>query len=216
MTRTKVKRIVPKRTRERAFFAAGEVVAGVDEVGRGSWAGPVVAAAVVLEPQYRIRRAYDSKLMSAVERASAAERIAQRSRCYGVGVVEVAEINRYGLSWAVAQSGLRALAQLAIRPTKVLLDGNWNYLRTHYECETIVGGDCYELCIAAASIVAKVHRDALMQELDRRYPGYAFASNKGYGTAAHRKALAEAGVCDVHRTQWNPVARRLQETLPFD
>lgn len=189
------------------------MVAGVDEVGRGAWAGPLVAAAVVLPPDYRITRLRDSKLLSADTRTKLDLRIREKAVAFGIGTVEVEELNRNGFPWALRQSGLRAIRELAPPPDRVLLDGHHDYLAGEYECETIIGGDGTELCIAAASIVAKVHRDALMTELADQHPEYGFADHKGYGTSKHRQALQTHGPCDHHRSQWKPINELLQQQL---
>lgn len=204
---------VPKRTHELWLSGDNAVVAGVDEVGRGAWAGPVAAAAVVLDPGYRLRKVKDSKLLSAADRQAMVERIYAKSRAVGVGVVELCELNHYGLSWAVKHSGLRALEALNVTPDHVLLDGHWNPYDGAYECTTIVKGDASELCIAAASVIAKVYRDRLMEGLERQHPGYGFAAHKGYGTPEHQAALKEHGICGAHRTRWSPVIETMQATL---
>lgn len=188
-------------------------MAGVDEVGRGAWAGPLVAAAVILPPEYRLTRLRDSKLLTADMRTRLDVRIREKAVAFGIGVVEVEELNRNGFPWALRQSGMRAIRELAPPPDRILLDGRHDYLAGEHECETIVGGDGTELCIAAASIVAKVHRDGLMKGLSDGYPEYGFADHKGYGTPVHRRALKEHGPCDQHRSQWKPVNDLLQQQL---
>lgn len=191
----------------------GCVVAGVDEVGRGAWAGPVVAGAVILDPEYRIKKARDSKLMKASDRLRLAVRIRRHAIASGVGVATLEEVNQYGLSWAIKQSGLRAIEALGQRPDRVLLDGHYNYFPNDLPCDTMIDGDAHELCIATASIIAKVHRDGLMAELDERFPGYHLASNKGYGTMAHRRAIEKLGVAEIHRTGWRPIAAAMQAAI---
>ena len=215
LKKTLKQRRVPGRKRELAFFEQGKLVAGVDEVGRGAWAGPVVAAAVILPADYRIKKVRDSKLLTALERERLAERIYGRALSVGVGEASIEEINQQGLSWAIRQSGLRAVEALRPRPDCVLLDGNWNYFPRELACHTIVDGDAHELCIAAASVIAKVHRDARMRELHGQYPEFGFALNKGYGTKHHQFALKEIGPSPVHRLQWAPVASLLQASLPL-
>ena len=185
----------------------------MDEVGRGAWAGPLVAAAVVLPADYRLRQLRDSKLLTPAARGKLDQRIREKAVAFGVGVVAVEELNRNGFPWALRQSGVRAIRELAPAPDCVLLDGHYDYLAGEFACETIVGGDGTELCIAAASIVAKVHRDGLMVELHETYPAYGFAAHKGYGTAAHRAALEQHGPCDLHRSQWKPINELLQQQL---
>jgi ribonuclease HII len=198
----------PRRLKETAWLEEGRLVAGVDEVGRGAWAGPLVAAAVVLPPDFRVRKIRDSKMLKAVDRERLATRIYEVAEV-GVGVVEVAEINQVGFAWALKESGRRALAALPNEPGQVLLDGHYDYLADYYECETIIGGDATELCIAAASVVAKVHRDALMVEIDGMFPDFAFGRHKGYGTPDHQHAIAEHGPCAQHRKNWKPFQAQL-------
>ena len=209
------KRTIPGRKRELAFLEQGQLVAGVDEVGRGAWAGPVVAAAVILSPDYRIKKVRDSKLLTALERERLADRIYERSQAVGIGEVSIDDINQNGLSWAIKEAGIRAVEALKLQPDCVLLDGNWNYFASRVECTTIVDGDAYELCISAASVIAKVHRDARMRELHHQYPEFNFALNKGYGTKGHQSALRELGPTPAHRLQWAPVVSLLQAELPI-
>jgi ribonuclease HII len=202
----------PQRVRELALLDRG-LVAGVDEVGRGAWAGPLVAAAVVLEPEYRVRKVYDSKQMTRKAREQAARRIRHSAKGIGVGVVEVTEMNQFGFTWALQQAGLRAVRDLPESPDHVLLDGHHAYLE-EISCETIVHGDAKELCIAAASVIAKVHRDQMMRQLDRQFRSYGFRKNMGYGTAYHRRKLQYAGPCAAHRMRWQPIHKLMQQELP--
>lgn len=201
----------PQRWHETQLTASGHLVAGLDEVGRGALAGPVVAAAVVLGEELPAG-INDSKLLTPRERERLAMAI-QQTALVGIGSSPVREINAGGLSRAIRLAGWRALRNLPQTPTRVLLDGSWNYLPRSYHCQTIVKGDAHELCIAAASVVAKVHRDALMQALDRRYPGYYLGVHKGYGTAKHQQALREHGVSAIHRLTYQPVSQALQATI---
>ncbi len=203
----------PGRVVERRLGAGGLLVAGVDEVGRGAWAGPLVAAAVILPDPCRLPGIRDSKLLTAGQRERLAGRIRSKALAIGIGTVSIDEFNRHGFPWALRECGLRSLRELGLRPDHVLLDGHYDYFRGAIGCETIVGGDGTERCIAAASIVAKVHRDALMRELDDAFPGYGFAEHKGYGTPAHRRALAARGPVEIHRAQWRPVYEQLQRQL---
>lgn len=203
----------PRRERELAWHGQGLIVAGVDEVGRGAWAGPLVSAAVVLTSDCQLADVRDSKLMTPAARERSAELIRKQSAGVGIGVVEIAELNQRGLAWSLREAGLRALRKLPQEPGKILLDGHHDYFAGQRECETIVGGDAIELCIAAASIVAKVHRDGLMVELHEAYPAYGFAAHKGYGTPRHRAALKAHGPCDLHRSQWKPINELLQQQL---
>lgn len=185
------------------------VTAGVDEVGRGPLAGPVVAAAVIFDPAApRIRGLRDSKRVPPDERERLAERIRGRALAWAVGAAEVEEIDRLNIFHASLLAMTRALAALPIAPRRILVDG-LHCPPCGIPGEAIVGGDDNVTSISAASIVAKVHRDALMVALDRDYPGYGFASHKGYTTRAHLAALDCLGACPVHRRSFAPVRRCL-------
>jgi ribonuclease HII len=190
---------------------AGRVIVGIDEVGRGSWAGPVTAAAVILPPRQYLSGLADSKLLSPVDRASLDRRIRRLAVAVGVGWASHDEVNEFGLSWAVKQSGRRALADLGAPFDVVILDGNHNYLREEQESYTFVKADQKIASVAAASIVAKVARDRYLERLDGCYPGYALASNKGYPAPAHLDGLRQLGPCAIHRTSWRPFERLAQE-----
>ena len=187
------------------FYAEGcEIVAGVDEVGRGSWAGPVTAAAVVLPRNIRIVGVTDSKQLTAVDRLRLNRVIKQRALAVGLGWSSPAEIDAHGLTWAVRQSGLRALQSMKVDYQAVLLDGNHNYLRDHCRSQAVIKADGRCLSVAAASIVAKVARDNFMHYQHRLYPQFGFATNVGYGTAAHRRAVRD-GLSPLHRRLFQPV-----------
>ncbi|HEY2004428.1 MAG TPA: ribonuclease HII [Candidatus Saccharimonadia bacterium] len=195
----------PTHKHARALMAAGyPLVAGIDEVGRGCWAGPVVAAAVVLPDSCRLPGVHDSKLLTAAQRTACARLIKHRALAVGIGWVSVAEIDAHGLSWAVQQSGLRALYGLRYPYHAILLDGNHNYLRELFVSQAIIKGDQLSLQIAAASVVAKVARDNYMILQHKLYPEYDFASNKGYGTPHHAAAVRER-LSPLHRRLFKPV-----------
>jgi ribonuclease HII len=205
---------VPSVRLEARYWEAGELVAGVDEVGRGSWAGPVTFAAVVLPRSRRIYKLRDSKLLHPGERERLADRVHQLALAVGIGHAGNDEIDRVGMSLAMRRAAQRAVDALPLRPDALLLDGSWDFLAgygTHNR--TIVAGDAYSASIAAASIVAKVARDRLMVEAAPGRPAYAFHSNKGYPSPEHRRALADHGPCDLHRASWAPVSALLQPTL---
>jgi ribonuclease HII len=182
------------------------VVAGVDEVGVGPLAGPVVAAAVVLPEHPDLPGLDDSKRVPAPARERLAEAIHAQALHVGVGVVDVAEVDRVNVYHAALAAMRRAVEGLAAPPDHVLVDAR-TIPGIAAQQTPLVGGDGKDASIAAASIVAKVHRDALMVALDRRYPGYGFASHKGYGTAAHLAALRRLGPCPVHRRSFAPVSQ---------
>jgi len=181
------------------------LVAGVDEAGRGPLAGPVVAAAVVLDPDCIPEGIDDSKVLSAAKRARICAEILACARV-GVGICTVEEIDSLNIFWATMLAMTRAVAALEIPPAFVLVDGNrcpdWSH-----QSHAVVGGDALCLSIAAASIVAKHRRDTMMIELDALHPGYGWASNKGYGAKVHQEALRTLGPTPHHRRSFAPVAQ---------
>ena len=204
----------PSLRHERAHWDAGAVVAGVDEVGCGAWAGPVTYAAVVLPRTRRMYKLRDSKMLTPEERELLAGRLWRFALAIGIGHAGNDEIDRLGMSMARRLAARRAVQDLPLRPDVLLLDGSWDFLSdygTHNE--RLVRGDARCASIAAASIVAKVTRDQLMRELAPGHPAYAFASNKGYPTPTHREALATFGPCDLHRRSWTPIAALDQLSL---
>ncbi|HET7371285.1 MAG TPA: ribonuclease HII [Gammaproteobacteria bacterium] len=187
--------------------------AGVDEVGRGPLAGPVVAAAVILDPgATRINCLRDSKRVPPDERERLAARIKARALGWGVGIAEVEEIDRINIFHASLLAMARAIAALPVEPRRLLVDG-LHCPQGSIPSQAIVGGDDRVVSISAASIIAKVHRDALMAELDARWPGYGFASHKGYSTPQHFAALDALGACPIHRRSFAPVRRCLDLAL---
>jgi ribonuclease HII len=200
--------IRPSLRRERALWAAGcQVVAGVDEAGRGPLAGPVFAAAVVLRPDGpRLRGIRDSKTMTAAERAAAAVRIRRQALAWALGAASVREIDHYNILRASVRAMRRALARLRLPTDRVLLDG---LAVPDLGCvhDAIVDGDAHCLSIAAASVLAKVARDRLMTALGRRYPAFAWEENKGYATAGHLAALGVAGPTRHHRLSFQPLSQ---------
>lgn len=184
--------------------------AGVDEAGRGPLAGPVVAAAVILDDLQPIRGLADSKTLSASRRDKLYEQIMATSLCCAVGQASVAEIDALNILQASLLAMQRAVQGLRLRPTKVLVDGN-RLPRLPMLAEAIVGGDASIPAISAASIVAKVTRDRWCEQYHQHYPQYGFASHKGYGTAEHLAALQLHGACPEHRRSFAPVARVLAE-----
>jgi ribonuclease HII len=180
-------------------------VAGVDEAGRGPLAGPVVAAAVVLDPKCVPDGIDDSKVLTAAKRADLCARLLECARV-GVGVASVEEIDTLNIFWATMLAMTRAVDALGFVPAFVLVDGNrcpdWGH-----QSHAVVGGDALCLSIAAASIVAKHRRDCMMTELDMAFPGYGWASNKGYAAKVHQEALRRLGPTPHHRRSFAPVAQ---------
>jgi ribonuclease HII len=178
------------------------LVAGVDEAGRGPWAGPVVAAAVILDRRNFPAGLNDSKKLSEAARTRlSAELLGQ---WHGIGIASVAEIDTLNIHWATMLAMERAVAALGVAPAHVLVDGN-RLPRWPHAATAIIKGDGRSLSIAAASIIAKVTRDRMMVALDAEFPGYGWAANKGYGTAAHQRGLAEYGVTPHHRRSFAPI-----------
>lgn len=176
-------------------------IAGIDEVGRGPLAGPVYAACVVLPDDFDVLGIYDSKKISEKKREALSEVIRERAVAYGLGIADSSEIDEINILEATKLAMKRAVDEcsekLGAKPDYLLVDAL--KLDSGIPCEAIVKGDEKSLSIAAASIVAKVARDKYMEELDEKYPGYGFASNKGYGTAAHYEGLRNIGISDIHR-----------------
>ena len=192
---------------EREAWSQGfRLVAGVDEVGRGPLAGPVVAAAVILDPARRIPGLRDSKLLTEAERERLAEEIRIRALAVGVAEVDAPTIDRINILESTRLAMREALALLDTPPELVLIDAV-RLPPLGYPQRAIIKGDRRSASIAAASIVAKVHRDRLMAEWDRHYPGYGFAEHKGYGTNTHQAALRRYGPCPLHRMRFVNVRR---------
>jgi ribonuclease HII len=187
----------------------GARIAGVDEAGRGPLAGPVVAAAVILDPRRRIRGLADSKTLAPAERERLAPIIRARALCFGVGVADRDEIDCLNILQATMLAMRRALLALPIAPTHVRIDGNRCPCVTDlpFACtlEAIVAGDARVASISAASILAKTYRDALMRALDACYPGFQLGVHKGYGTPAHLDALRARAPSPLHRRSFSPV-----------
>ena len=199
-----LKRLKCTQKFEKVALATGaKLIAGVDEVGRGSLFGPVVAGAVILEPGYRIKGLRDSKLLDAATREKLAERIRQHAIAYAVAAVDVARIDQLNIYWASLLAMRQAVAQLMPAPDHLLIDA----VRIDWECPqtNIIHGDALSISIAAASIIAKVARDELIRCWDPVYPQYDLASNKGYRSPKHLAALKEFGPTPLHRLSFAPV-----------
>jgi ribonuclease HII len=188
---------------------ADTILAGVDEAGRGPLAGPVVAAAVILDSSHPISGLADSKALSAARREELARQIRVHASAWALGMASVEEIDRLNILQATLLAMQRAVQALAISPALVLVDGN---CAPQLVCQvrTVVRGDASVQAISAASILAKVARDAMLTDLDSLYPGYGFAVHKGYPTAVHLRALEALGPTPVHRRSFGPVRRLLE------
>lgn len=210
---------------ERELWATGDtVVVGVDEVGRGAWAGPLTVGAAVVPRDRRVYKIRDSKLLTETEREALFSRIADWCQAWAVGHASPAECDELGMSEAQRLAARRALETLGAKPDQVLVDGKWDFVGG---AQRIVGGDRTSLSIAAASILAKVTRDRIMRSQAGQYPGYNFEANKGYPCPVHKAALQAMGPSSIHRRSWvfmdylmwNGVERyrrpELQPELPF-
>jgi ribonuclease HII len=211
--------IRPDLSQETALWAAGiERIAGVDEAGRGAWAGPVAAGAVVFAPEPglcgRLEGVRDSKQMSPADRERWAAVIRAAALDWGVGFASCEEIDALGIVPATRLAMQRAMEKLALAPQHLLVD----FMRLPdipIPQTPLVKGDARSLSIAAAAVLAKTARDAWMGALDARYPGYGFACHKGYGTPGHQEALALLGCCPEHRRSYEPIARLGESPEPI-
>ena len=209
MSRSESKQIsCPTFDLETTAFAEGfDVVAGIDEAGRGPWAGPVVAAAVVLDATNIPAGLNDSKKLSPARRDELFDVITASAEV-GIGIAEVALIDDRNILQATMWAMTEGLRLLPVNPELALIDGN-RAPKISCPARTLVKGDAVSFSIAAASIIAKVTRDRMMTELDAQFPGYDFARHKGYGTAIHQDALARLGPCPAHRRSFAPIRAML-------
>jgi ribonuclease HII len=193
----------PTLMHERGLWAEGaEVVVGVDEVGRGAWAGPLVIGAAVVPRDRRIYKLRDSKMLTEGEREAMFDRVAHWCEDWSLGVVTHDECDELGMSAALALAAQRALASLARPPDRVLLDGSVDFVGGGMT-RTIVKGDATCVSIAAASILAKVSRDRMMRVEAEHFPGFEFHANKGYPCPRHRMAITAFGPTTIHRRSWS-------------
>ena len=210
-------RPIPDFATERALMNSGATfVAGMDEVGRGAIAGPVMVGVVVVDRGIVMSGEIphglaDSKLLSEKRREALVDPVRQWCVSWAVGAAEATEIDEVGIMSALQLAGERALAQLSVHPDVVIVDGPLDWLSnssttdSHRGPRVVTQVKADQVCasVAAASIVSKVHRDHLMVDLHEQFPAYGWASNKGYGSALHRQAITDHGVCDFHRRSWN-------------
>lgn len=198
------KKFVEMTSFERDIRKQGfQLIAGIDEAGRGPLAGPVVAAAVILPEEFYLPGIDDSKKLSEQSREEYFAYIQSEAIAVGVGIIDAQEIDSINILEAAKKAMLNAVSQLTVSPDYLLVDAV--KLETPYPAEALIKGDARSVTIAAASIIAKVTRDRLMKEIDKEYPHYGFASNMGYGTAAHLDALRTYGVTPYHRRSFSPV-----------
>ena len=186
-----------------------DMICGVDEAGRGPWAGPVTAAAVILDPNAPILGLTDSKKISEKKRFALDPEIKDKAAYWCVAHAEPTEIDTLNIREATFLAMQRAIAGLGIKPSRILIDGNALPEDLPAPAEAIIKGDLNEPAISAASILAKTERDRLMVDFDAAYPEFGFAGHKGYGTAAHADALKRLGPCPIHRTSFAPVRRAM-------
>jgi ribonuclease HII len=200
--RKALKASAPGLGRERALWAQGhDVVVGLDEVGKGAWAGPLTVGAAVVPKDRRINKIRDSKMLTEAEREAMFDRIAGWCDAWSVGHASQAECDDLGMSDAQRLATRRALDGLGVKVDRVLLDGNWDFVGGGV-AQKVVKGDATCLSIAAASILAKVTRDRIMRALAANYPGYDFDRNKGYPCPRHKAALQAWGPSAIHRRSW--------------
>ena len=224
--RPSLKRRSPGLAVERELWSADSiVVVGVDEVGRGAWAGPISVGAAVVPKDKRVYKIRDSKMLTEPEREALFDRIAEWCQSWSVGHASAEECDELGMSDAQRLAARRALEGLADDPDHILVDGNWDFVGG---ARRIVGGDRSSLSIAAASILAKVTRDRIMKEMAPAFPGYNFEANKGYPCPIHKATLQAAGPSSIHRRSWvfmdhlmwNGLERHVrpdaQQELPFE
>ncbi|MBC7693731.1 MAG: ribonuclease HII [Methylotenera sp.] len=220
-----IKRPRPDVSYEREVGFELRIVAGVDEVGRGCLAGPVVAAAVILPKDPALydkrkvswlKKVTDSKLVDSDTRAELAPLIKAWARGWSVGQADVAEIDRINIHHASHLAMVRAITTLQHSAEHILVDGKFIPKDLPCPSTAIIKGDQKSLSIACASILAKVHRDEMMRAYDATYPGYSFGVHKGYGTPMHARAIQSLGICDIHRRSFAPVAQVVAALLQMD
>ena len=212
MRSSKYSRAEPATQQAALVWHVPGLVAGVDEAGRGPLAGPVVAAAVILDDLQPIKGLADSKILTALRREKLFDEIRAKALCCSIAEASVEEIDQLNILQATLLAMRRAVAGLRLKPSKVLVDGN-RLPVLDVLAEAIVKGDATVPAISAASILAKVHRDRWCAELDQQYPQYGFARHKGYGTAEHLAALRAHGACPQHRKTFRPVTDVLSGVL---
>ncbi|MFZ4631617.1 MAG: ribonuclease HII [Patescibacteria group bacterium] len=202
---------------EHNFFKLGHnFIGGVDEAGRGPLAGPVVAACVVIDKNFKIDSddlalVADSKKLSAKKREKLFSIIKEKVLAVEIGVVDNLTIDKINILQASFLAMRRAIKKLKIEPDYILVDGNFKIPKLEKPQTAIIGGDAKVFCIAAASIIAKVSRDWMMSEIDKEYPEYEFSKHKGYGTKAHFAKIAELGPCPLHRFSFSPIKEMVKK-----
>jgi ribonuclease HII len=181
------------------------MLVGIDEVGRGCWAGPVTAGAVILKPRHTLAELKDSKQLTRLQREQLAVQIRAQAVAFGIGWADPAEVDTHGLTMAVRLAMERALAAITLPYREIVIDGSFNFLKGNPKARALVKADGFLSCVSAASILAKVARDQFMRDIAGQFPGYGFENHVGYGVRAHEAALRELGVCKLHRRSFKPV-----------
>jgi ribonuclease HII len=198
---------------DKGFYDKGlRFVAGVDEAGRGSLAGPVAAAVVILSKDIKIPDLNDSKRLSEKKRKRLFNVIKEKALAYSVKIVDNGVVDKINILQATFLAMAKAISNLRIKPDLCLIDGNYKVPNVTFAQSAIVGGDAKSACIAAASILAKVTRDRLMYDYARQYPLYEFEKHKGYGTKKHIEAIKQHGICSIHRVTFAPIREMLSQT----
>lgn len=207
--------IIPNTRLEELLWQKGYVnVAGVDEAGKGPYAGPVTAGAVIIHsPSQVVSSVRDSKLMNAQQREDAFEKICKKSSAFGIGIVEAEEIDVIGIDWAVKKAMMMAVQQIEknfnLQISYIIVDGSKTKPLDTYLSQRILKGGLYHYSISAGSILAKVTRDRIMVQLSKKYPKYEFEKHMGYGTKLHQNLLQTYGPCEIHRKSYAPIKKLL-------
>ncbi len=213
--RTALRAKAPSLSVERSLWEGGHrVVVGVDEVGRGAWAGPISVGVAVVPQDRRVYKIRDSKMLTEAEREALFDRIAGWCQAWSVGHATHEECDALGMADAQRLAARRALAGLDVTPERMLVDGRWDFLGAGDKTVRIVGGDASSVSIAAASILAKVSRDRRMRAESEHFPGYWFDENKGYPCPRHKAALQAWGPSTIHRRSWVFMEHLLWTGLP--
>lgn len=190
------------------------IIVGIDEVGRGCWAGPLVAGAVALPADFASEdgplRLRDSKKMTKLQREAATTIINQQAIAIGLGWVWPAELDKVGLTLAVKLAMQRAVDMILVDYDELIIDGNFNFLPENTKAKAIIKADDSVPAVSAASIIAKTARDAYMLDISQKFPGYGFEKHVGYGTALHLAALQQLGICEQHRTSFKPIKKIME------
>ncbi|MFH1564549.1 MAG: ribonuclease HII [bacterium] len=200
--------IIPNQNYENQLYTQGyQYIAGIDEAGRGAWAGPLVSAAVIMPKNIILKDIRDSKTLTPQKREELCEDIKKISLSWSVAIININFINQYNIGKSNIKAFKTAINKLKIKPDYLLIDGILKLKNHPIEQQSIKNGDALVYSIAAASIIAKVTRDNILKKEHLRFPEYGFDEHKGYGTKKHHKALKKYGICEIHRTLYKPIAK---------